>query len=259
MSVETMGKLSGQVAIITGGSSGIGRASAKLFAAEGAKVVIAGRRSEKLGSVAGQIAKEGGACLAVPADVSKHQQVEHLMQTTLERFGRIDILLNNAGVLPSPTPLAEMSEAEWDRVSSVNTKSIYWMVRGVWPVMVKQGGGVIVNTASVVAFRGTAGLAAYCATKAAIVMLTKCLALEGAPLGIRVNCVCPGFIDTPMNDWLGSLQPDRELWLNDMLDRIPLHRAGSSEEIAQANLFLASGDSSFMTGQTMILDGGVSA
>lgn len=254
-----MGKLNGQVAIVTGGSSGIGRATAKLFAAEGAKVVVAGRRSEKVGSVSGKITKEGGTCLAVPTDVSKGQQVEHLMQTTLERFGRIDILLNNAGILPSPTPLAEMSEVEWDRVASVNTKSIYWTIRGVWPVMVKQGGGVIVNTASVVAFRGTAGLAAYCASKAAIVMLTKCLALEGAPLGIRVNCICPGFIDTPMNEWLGSLQPDREVWLSDMLDRIPLHRSGSSEEIAQANLFLASADSSYMTGQTMILDGGVSA
>lgn len=152
-----------------------------------------------------------------------------------------------------------MEEAEWDQVFAVNTKSIYYTVRAVWPVMAGQGGGVMVNTASVVAFRGTAGLAAYSASKAAIVMLTKSLALEGAPLGIRVNCVCPGFIDTPMNKWLGALQPDQEAWLKDMLERIPLHRAGSAEEIARASLFLASADSAYMTGQTVILDGGVSA
>jgi NAD(P)-dependent dehydrogenase (short-subunit alcohol dehydrogenase family) len=254
-----MSKLKGQVAIITGGSAGIGRATARLFAAEGAKVVIAARRSEKIGSVIGEIIKAGGECLAVPTDVSKRQQVEHLVRATLHRFGRIDILLNNAGVLPCPTPLAEMEEGEWDRVFNVNTKSIYWLVRSIWPVMVEQRRGVIVNTASVVAFRGTAGLAAYCASKSAIVMLTKSLALEGAPLGIRVNCVCPGFIDTPMNEWLGSLQPDQTTWLNDMLDRIPLHRAGSPDEIARASLFLASADSSYMTGQTVVLDGGVLA
>lgn len=254
-----MGKLKEQVAIVTGGSVGIGRATARLFAREGAKVVIAARRSERVGSVAGEIAKEGGECLAVPTDVSKWPQVEHLVRTALDSYGRIDILLNNAGILPSPRPLAEMEEVEWDHVFAVNTKSIYYTVRAVWPVMVKQGGGVIVNTASVVAFRGTAGLAAYCATKAATVMLTKSLALEGASLGIRVNCVCPGFIDTPMNKWLGSLQPDQDIWLKDMLDRIPLHRAGNPEEIARANLFLASADSSYMTGQSMILDGGVSA
>lgn len=254
-----MGKLQGQVAIVTGGSAGIGRATAKLFAAEGARVVIAARRSEKIGSVAGEIVKEGGECIAVPADVAKRQQVERLVQATLARYGRIDILLNNAGVLPLPVALAEMAETEWDEVFTTNTKSIYYTVRSVWPAMVEQGGGVIVNTASVVAFRGTAGLAAYCATKAAIVMLTKSLALEGAPLGIRVNCVCPGFIDTPMNKWLGSLQPDQEVWLKDMLERIPLHRAGNPEEIARASLFLASTDSSYMTGQSVILDGGVLA
>lgn len=254
-----MGKLQGQVAIVTGGSAGIGRATAKLFAAEGARVVIAARRSEKIGSVAGEIVREGGECIAVPADVAKRQQVERLVQAALARYGRIDILLNNAGVLPLPVALAEMAETEWDEVFTTNTKSIYYTVRSVWPAMVEQGGGVIVNTASVVAFRGTAGLAAYCATKAAIVMLTKSLALEGAPLGIRVNCVCPGFIDTPMNKWLGSLQPDQEVWLKDMLERIPLHRAGNPEEIARATLFLASADSSYMTGQSVILDGGVLA
>jgi NAD(P)-dependent dehydrogenase (short-subunit alcohol dehydrogenase family) len=254
-----MGKLQGQVAIVTGGSAGIGRATAKLFAAEGAQVIIAARRSEKIGSVAGEINKEGGACLAIPTDVSRPLQIKNLIRTTRERFGRVDILLNNAGILPAPVPLAEMAEAEWDQVFTVNTKSLYWMVQSTWPVMVEQGGGVIINTASVVAFRGTAGLAAYSASKAAIVMLTKSLALEGAPLGIRVNCVCPGFIDTPMNEWLGSLQPDRDLWLSDMLEHIPLHRAGNPDEIAHASLFLASADSSYMTGQAVILDGGVLA
>ncbi|MFN8456650.1 MAG: SDR family NAD(P)-dependent oxidoreductase [Anaerolineae bacterium] len=114
-----------------------------------------------------------------------------LVAATLERYGRIDILLNNAGILPEPIPLAQMPEAEWDRVFDTNTKGVYRMVQGVWSVMERQGGGVIVNTASVVAFRGTAGLAAYCASKAAVVMLTKCLALEGAPLGIRLTVFAP--------------------------------------------------------------------
>lgn len=197
--------------------------------------------------------------MAMGADVSAEGPVKNLVAATLERYGRIDILLNNAGILPEPYTLAQMPEAEWDRVFDTNTKGVYRMVQGVWPALERQSGGVIVNTASVVAFRGTAGLAAYCASKAAVIMLTKCLALEGAPLGIRVNCVCPGFIDTSMNDWLGSLQPDRAAWLSDMHAKIPLHRSGAPEEIARANLFLACADSSYMTGQTVILDGGVLA
>lgn len=254
-----MGKLQGQVAIITGGSLGIGQATAKLFAEEGAKVVIAARTSERLGQTAGQISRLGGDCLSIPTDVSSQQQVEQLIQRTLDRYERIDILVNNAGTLPAPTPLAQMKEAEWDRVFAVNTKAIYWTVRYVWPVMEKQGKGVIINTASVIAFKGVAEMAAYCGSKAAVVMLTKALALEGAPFGIRVNCVCPGFINTPMNDWLGSLQPDRKTWLNDMLEQVPLHRAGNPLEIARASLYLASDDSSYMTGQAMILDGGATA
>jgi NAD(P)-dependent dehydrogenase (short-subunit alcohol dehydrogenase family) len=254
-----MGKLEGRVAIVTGASSGIGRATAKLFAAEGAKVVIIARRSEKLDRVAEEITQQGGACLALPTDVSKGPEIKTMVKRTLERYGRIDILLNNAGVLPTPIPLVEMTEQDWDRVFAVNMKSIFWTVQCVWPTMVEQGGGTIINTASVIAFRGVAGMAAYCSSKAAVVMLTRTLAIEGAPVGIRVNCVCPGFVNTPMNDWLGSLQPDRDVWLNDMISQIPLQRAGTPEEIAYANLYLASNESSFMTGQTMILDGGVLA
>lgn len=254
-----MGKLNEKIAIITGGNSGIGRATARLFAAEGAVVIIAARRSEKLGRVAGEITKEGGECLAVTTDVSKREQVDHLVRTVLNRYGRIDILVNNAGILPPPAPIVETEEVDWDQVFGVNTKGVYWTTQAVWPTMEQQRGGVIINTASVIAFRGVAGMSAYCASKAATVMLTRVLALEGAPLGIRVNCVCPGFIDTPMNDWLGSLQPDREQWLNEMISQIPMQRSGSPDEIARASLFLASSDSSFITGQTIILDGGVLA
>lgn len=253
-----MGQLAGKVTIVTGASAGIGRATAKLFAAQGAKIVLASRSQERLDRVAREISEEEGDCIAISTDVSEQHQVERMVQTTLEKYDRVDILVNNAGILPPPTLLAEMNERDWDRVFAVNTKSIYWIVRNAWPAMVRQGGGVIITTASVVAFRGVAEMAAYCASKAAIVMLTKVLALEGAPFGIRVNCVCPGFIDTPMNEWLGSLQPDREVWLNDMLDQIPLHRPGTPEEIARASLYLASSDSSYMTGQVLILDGGAS-
>jgi 3-oxoacyl-[acyl-carrier protein] reductase len=253
-----MTKLAELVAIVTGASVGIGRATAKLFAAEGARVVLASRSEERLNRVACEINEEGGDCVAISTDVSKQHQVERMVRTTLKKYHRVDILVNNAGVLPPPTPLAEMDEETWDHVFAVNTKSVYWTVSKVWPAMVHQGGGTIINTASVVAFRGVAEMAAYSATKAAVVVLTKVLALEGAPYGIRANCVCPGFIDTPMNEWLGSLQPDRELWLNDMLDGIPLHRPGTPEEIARASLYLASTDSSYVTGQALILDGGAS-
>ncbi|MCB0153290.1 MAG: SDR family oxidoreductase [Anaerolineae bacterium] len=254
-----MGKLTQKVAIITGASSGIGRATAKLFAEEGAKVVIVARTAERLGRVAGEITHQGGTCIAVPADVAVPAQINAVVQRCLERFGRIDILLNNAALLPPPTPLVETEEAEWEQVFAVNTSAVYRTARAVWPTMVAQKKGVIINTASVVAFRGTIGMAAYCSSKAAVVMLTKVLALEGAPAGIRVNCICPGFIDTPMNEWLGAIQPDQEGWLEQMLANIPLHRAGTPAEVARANLFLASPDSTYMTGQSLILDGGVLA
>ncbi len=150
-----------------------------------------------------------------------------------------------------------MDESKWDQLFSTNTKSVYWTTRAVWPTMEKQRSGVIVNTASVIAFKGVSGMAAYCASKAAVVMLTKVLAIEGAPIGLRVNCVCPGFIDTPMTDWVGSQQPDSEAWLIDMHENIPLNRSGRPEEVARASLFLSSDESSYVTGETIMVDGGV--
>lgn len=253
-----MGKLDGRVAIVTGAGSGIGRATARLFAMEGCKTAVIGRSADKVEQTVREIVAAGGEAIAISADLTNPSDVERMVQVTCDRYGGIDVLVNNAGILPAPVPLAEMEERAWDEVFDVNTKGVYRTVKAVWPTMVRRGGGSIVNTASVVAFRGVSGMAAYCATKSAVVMLTKVLALEGAPLGIRVNCVCPGFIDTPMNEWLGSLQPDREAWLTDMIDGIPLHRPGAPAEIARASLFLACSDSSYMTGQTLILDGGAS-
>lgn len=250
-----MGKLNGRVAIITGSSSGIGEATARLFAEEGARTVLASRTSHRLTRVAEEIRAAGGDVLSVPTDVSDGSSVEALVGLIVEMWGRVDIIVNNAGVLPDPVPVAAMNEAEWDRVFAINTKSIYWMVRHAWPALTRNR-GVIVNTASVVAFRGVSGMAAYCASKAAIVMLTRALALEGAEYGIRANCICPGFIDTPMNERLGASQTDPDVWLDDMIGQIPLGRPGAPDEIARGSLYLASDDSSFMTGQILVLDGG---
>lgn len=252
-----MGKLSGRVAIITGASSGIGRATAELFCEEGAAVVLASRNSERLERVTEQIEQQGGECMAIATDVSKQSDVIHLVQTSLKHFNHVDILVNNAGAITEPGPLSSMDESKWDQLFSTNTKSVYWTTRAVWPTMEKQRSGVIVNTASVIAFKGVSGMAAYCASKAAVVMLTKVLAIEGAPIGLRVNCVCPGFIDTPMTDWVGSQQPDSEAWLIDMHENIPLNRSGRPEEVARASLFLSSDESSYVTGETIMVDGGV--
>lgn len=251
-----MDTLNGAVAIISGASSGIGRATAGLFASEGSNVVLVSRTPEALKRVAEEIRGRGGECLVAPADVSDGDQVAGMVAATLETYGRIDVLVNNAGTLLEPTPLADLDETDWDRVFAVNAKGVYWTVKHVWPVMVEQSCGAIVNTASVIASRGVVDMAAYCASKAAVVMLTKVLALEGALHNIRVNCVSPGFIDTPMNDWLGSLQDDREIWLRDMVEQIPLQRAGEPEEIARAIRYLATSESSYMTGQVLVLDGG---
>ncbi len=253
-------RLSGKVALITGGTSGIGEATAKLFAREGAKVAITGRRAELGEAVVAEIKRAGGEALFVAADVTRAEDCRQSIDATIAAFGRIDMLFNNAGIVTQGT-LEETSEKEWMRTFDVNVKGTYLMTKLALPIMRAQGGGVIVNNASDWGIVGGPGYTAYSASKGAIVLLTKSVALEVARDHIRVNAVCPG--DTYVERWCvderrdGSISFEEEL--KAMGEELPIGRVGTVEEIASAVLFLASDESSFMTGATLIVDGGNTA
>jgi NAD(P)-dependent dehydrogenase (short-subunit alcohol dehydrogenase family) len=247
-------QFSGKVALITGGASGIGRATALLFAREGAAVAIADVNSAAGESVAREITRAGGRAIFECTDVTRTEDCRRLVERTMREFGRIDILFNNAGIIRRATVL-ELSEQDWDRVMAVNVKSIYLLSREVIPHMEKQGAGSIINTASGWGIAAGAKAAVYCASKGAVVLLTKAMAIDHGPK-IRVNCICPGDTDT------GMLRAEAEQ-LGEASDgflaearKRPLGRVGSPEEIAQAVLYLASDASSFVTGTAMVVDGG---
>ncbi len=253
-------RLSEKVALITGGTSGIGEATARLFAREGATVAITGRRRELGEAVAAQIRQAGGEAIFVAADVTQTEDCRRSIDETIAAYRRIDILFNNAGVVTQGT-LEETSEDEWMRTFDVNVKGAYLMAKLVLPVMRAQGGGVIVNNASDWGIVGGAGYTAYSASKGAVVLLTKSLALEVARDSIRVNAVCPG--DTYVERWrvaeLHDPSDDFEAALKALGGDLPIGRVGTVEEIARSVLFLASDESSFMTGATLIVDGGNTA
>jgi len=249
-------ELEGKVGIVTGAGSGIGRAIAMLFAKEGAHVVVAdladgvGRETVKL------IQKAGGSALFAHCDVSKARDAESAIRATLEKFGGLDILVNNAGIEVAGT-VVELSEADWDRVLNVNLKGVFLMSKHALPELSKRG-GVIVNTASTAGFTSYPRCTAYCSSKGAVVSLTRAMALDHAKDGIRVNCVCPGAIDTPLHQkYLAALAPTiREGYVRKQIASHPIGRIGRPEEIAEAVLFLASAKSSFVTGAALIVDGG---
>jgi NAD(P)-dependent dehydrogenase (short-subunit alcohol dehydrogenase family) len=252
--MQNLEQLSGKVAIVTGGASGIGRATALLLAHEGAAVAIADVNHEMGEGVAGEIAAAGGRAFFVLADVTSTADCRAVVERTLGQFGRIDILFNNAGITRRAT-VVELGEEDWDRVMAVNVKSIYLLSREVIPHMEKQGAGAIINTASGWGLAGGARAAVYCASKGAVVLLTKAMAIDHGPR-IRVNCICPGDTDTVMlRDEAQQLREDEGRFLAESARR-PLGRVGRPEEIAQAVLYLASDASSFVTGTALVVDGG---
>ena len=248
-------RLAGQVAVVTGGASGIGRASAMRFAREGAHVVIADLDGVATGVAAREIDREGGTAIAVIADVAREDEVGRLMARTLEAFGPPTVLLNNAATTSFGT-LAESNAGELDRVLTVNVRSTWVCARAAIPHMRDAGGGAIVNMSSITGIVGAPGMAAYSTSKGAIITLTRTLALELAEDAIRVNCICPASIETPMLQASFDRLPDPEAARARNVKRHPLGRLGTADEVANLALFLASDEASFITGGTYVIDGG---
>lgn len=249
-----MGKLDGRVALITGGTSGIGLATARLFAQEGAAVAVTGRDP-----VRGQAAESAlGDAVFITCDVRDSASCERAVNLTLRRFGRVDILFNNAGIVPTGDIL-ETELSTWRDAWETNVSGTYVMSRLVLPGMIAQGGGVIVNNASDWGVSGGQGAVAYATTKGAVVQLTRSLAIDHGRQGVRVNAVCPG--DTVVDRWRDRADDDAafESYLRELGAAFPLGRVGQPDEIARAVLFLASDDSSYMTGQMLVVDGGNTA
>ncbi len=248
-------QLQGKTAVITGGASGIGRATALLFAREGAAVTIVDINQAAGHEVEREISLAGGRAIFEQADVTRASDCLRVIERTVREFGGVDVLFNNAGIIRRAS-VTEISEDDWDAVMAVNVKSIFLLSREVIPLMAKAGGGSIVNTASGWGLAGGARAAAYCASKGAVVLLTKAMAIDHGGQKIRVNCICPGDTDTAMlRAEARQLGEAENRFLSDAAKR-PLSRLGKPEEIAQAALWLASDASSFVTGTALVVDGG---
>jgi NAD(P)-dependent dehydrogenase (short-subunit alcohol dehydrogenase family) len=246
-------ELRGKVVIVTGGTSGIGREASVLFAKAGAKVVVAGRREAEGNETIDFVRATGGDGLFVKTDVSQAAQVDALVQKTVEKFGRLDIAFNNAGIEGTLTPIAEQSEDDWDRTIDINLKGVWLCLKYEIRQMLKQGhGGAIVNMASVAGLMGSAGFATYCASKHGVMGLTKSAALETARNGIRINVVCPAVIETPMGERIFGGPEIRPY----AISLHPLGRFGTPMEVSEAVVWMCSDRASFMTGQSLVLDGG---
>jgi NAD(P)-dependent dehydrogenase (short-subunit alcohol dehydrogenase family) len=246
-------ELEGKVGLVTGGTSGIGREAAVLFAKAGVKVVVAGRRELEGKETIELVSAAGGEGLFVKTDVSKAPEVETLIQRAVETFGRLDVAFNNAGIEAALAPIVRQSEEDWDRIIAINLKGVWLCLKYEIRQMLKQnGGGAIVNMSSITGLVGAVGAAAYSASKHGVVGLTQTAALENAKSGIRVNAVCPGFTETPMTDRIFRAPGVQEY----VLSCHPIGRLGRSTEIAEAVVWMCSDRASFMTGQSLVLDGG---
>lgn len=245
-----------KVALVTGGSFGIGQATAIAFAQRGARVAIADWLEDKEGVALRQIKESGGEGIFIQCDVSKPADVKAMIEKTIATYGRLDYAFNNAGIEGMQAPVHECTEENWDKTIGINLKGVWLCMKAEIPEMLKQGGGAIVNCASVAGLNGFAGLPAYVASKHGIVGLTKTAALENAKAGIRVNAVCPGVIHTAMIDRITGKDKEVE---KSFVSLEPVNRMGKPEEVAEAVIWLCSGGASFITGHAMTVDGGFTA
>lgn len=244
-------RLAGKVGIVTGGGSGFGAGIARLFAGEGAKVLVADIDGDAAARVAGEI---GEAALPLKVDVTRDDDTGRMIDTAVERFGRLDVLVNNAGVSHWNGPLTEVAEADFDRVYAVNVKALFWAARHAVPVMAAQGGGVIINTASTAGIRPRPGLCWYNGSKGACITITKSMAVELAPRKIRVNALCPVAGETPLlGHFMGGDTPENRARF---VGTVPLGRLSTPLDVARAALWLASDEADFITGVALEVDGG---
>jgi NAD(P)-dependent dehydrogenase (short-subunit alcohol dehydrogenase family) len=248
------GVLDGRVAVVTGASRGIGRAIALALAGAGADVALAGRDVARLDAVAGEIRDGGRRALAVPADVTDRGQVDALVARTVDELGGLDVVVNNSGVVSS-LPLLEMSDEEWDRVLDTNLRGVFLVTRAAGRHLVQQGSGKVVNIASNFAFKGVAGHAAYCASKAGVVAFTRAMAVEWARFGVQVNALAPGYVETDLNADVRA-DPDAAARI---VRSVPARRMGHADEFGPWVVLLASSASDYMTGETVTIDGGLTA
>jgi NAD(P)-dependent dehydrogenase (short-subunit alcohol dehydrogenase family) len=251
-----MSDMSGRVALITGASSGIGKATAEAFAARGAKVVLAARREDELAKLTSEIEAQGGRASFVVTDVAIANDVDQMVAHAMQTFGRLDYAVNNAGIEGKFAGIIDLAEEDWDRVLDVNLKGTFLCLKYEARAMLAGGGGgAIVNVGSVNSFLGFATGSAYVSSKHGQIGLTSCVSAELAPQGIRVNLVCPGFIDTPMHQRGRGLLGD-ELYDKVLIPRVHVRRAGRPEEIAKTIVFLCSDEASYISGSTLTADGG---
>jgi NAD(P)-dependent dehydrogenase (short-subunit alcohol dehydrogenase family) len=251
-----MSEFQGKVAIVTGGTSGIGRAAAVAYGREGARVVVAGRRAAEGEETVRLLRAQGGEGMFVTTDVSKAAQVKELVERTMQKFGRLDFAFNNAGVEQAPTPFLEQKVEMYDQVMDINVKGVWLSMRHEIPAMLKSGGGAIVNTSSVAGVVAFPGIEIYAASKHAVIGMTKSAAVEFAKQGIRVNAVLPAAIETDMYRRFVGDKAENEAMMRAMH---PIGRIGTPEEIADAVIWLSSSKSSFLVGHSLLVDGGYTA
>ena len=251
-------RLAGKNAIVTGAASGIGRETARRFAEEGAAVVCADLDESGVGTLCAEIAVQGGTALPLRVDITSEGDVVRLVEAALAARGTIEVLVNNAGVTILGG-VAELSETAWRREIDINLTGAWRVSKALWPCFAARGGGAILSTASIAGVVAAPKDAAYVASKAGLIMLTRCMALDGASVGIRANCVCPGFVDTPMFEGFLAEQPAPAAARARAATRTPLGRIGTPRDVADGFVYLASDDAAWITGTALVIDGGLTA